>query len=184
MTVNNLVFAFHDLDGNGYYKFPKDLEMPLVRTAKVQEFLTWLVKGTSKEEYLKILDVAEECLVDGLKNSKNTARLGFLITELKERTKLVNHAELFYNIIAAQIIRADESPTEFNNEIHMQKVEAFKMMDKVDDGFFLHIQEYLVPLGMLNITREQYEKLLIDSKAQILALEKVLKSLSSGLSQK
>ena len=34
---------------------------------------------------------------------------------------MVLHDELFYNIIAVQLIRQDESPTEFNNEIHLQK---------------------------------------------------------------
>lgn len=180
LSVNNLAFAFHDLDGNGYYKFPKELDMPLERTAKVQEYLMWLVKGVSKEEYLNVLSEAENCLMEGLKNPKNTARLGFLITQLKERTKMVVHSELFYNIIAAQVIRADEPATSFNNEIHMQKVEAFKLMDKADDGFFLAIQEFLVPLGMSNITRENYVSLLIESKSLILALEEILKSLSES----
>ena len=36
LTKDNLVLAFQDLDGNGYYKFPKGIEMPLSRLAKVQ----------------------------------------------------------------------------------------------------------------------------------------------------
>jgi hypothetical protein len=177
LTVNNLVFAFHDLDGNAYYKFPKEMELPLLRTSKVQEFLMWLVKGVSKEEYLKVLDAAENALVKGLSDQKGTAKIGWALQELKDRCNMVVHHQLFYNIIAAQLIRKDESPTDFNNEIHMQKVEAFKAMDMQTDAFFLAILELIAPLGLLNITREQLELLLKESVVKEVALERMLNSL-------
>jgi hypothetical protein len=177
LTVNNLAFAFHDLDGNGYFKFPKEMELPLIRTGKVQEFLMWLVKGVSKDEYLAALEVAEKALVNGISDQKGTAKIGFVIHELKDRCNMTLHDELFYNIIAAQLIRNDESPTEFNNDIHMQKVQAFKAMDVCNDAFFLAIPELLAPLGLLNITKEQLEILLRESAGRRSTLERMLKSL-------
>jgi hypothetical protein len=177
MTVNNLVFAFHDLEGNAYYRFPKEVELPIIRTAKVQEFLMWLIKGVSKEEYLRAIDVAENALIKGISDQKGTAKIGFVLQELKDRCNMVLHDELFYNIIAAQLIRADESLAQFNNEIHMQKVQALKEMDIMDDGFFLAIRELLVPLGLLNITKEQLVVLLKESQANRKAMERMLSSL-------
>lgn len=181
LTKDNLVFAFHDLDGTAYYKFSKELDLPLIRAAKVQEFLMWLVKGVSKEEYLKALDLAESALVKGVSDQKGTAKIGYVIHELKDRCNMTLHDELFYNIIAAQLIRSDESPNSFNNDIHMQKVDAFKLMDKDDDTFFLGIRELLGPLGLSNITKEQLEQLLKHSQAVRGAMERMLKSQSAKL---
>ncbi len=85
VTKDNLIFAFHDLEGNGYYKFPKGLELPLSRIAKVQEYLMWLSKGVSQEEYLKALEIAEEAMNNGIKDAKGMAKIGFVLGELKER---------------------------------------------------------------------------------------------------
>lgn len=88
---------------------------------------------------------------------------------------MVVHDELFYNIIAIQIVRHDESPSEFNNEIHLQKVEVFKKLDKQDDGFFLNIQELLNQLGLTNITRESLQDLLKESRIAREAIERMMK---------
>lgn len=179
VTKDNLIFAFHDLEGNGYYKFPKGLELPLSRIAKVQEYLMWLSKGVSQEEYLKALEIAEEAMNNGIKDAKGMAKIGFVLGELKERSKMVIHDELFYNIIACQMVRQDESVTEFNNEIHMQKVEAFKELDKMNDTFFLNIQEYLTALNLSNITKTQYENLMSAS----VAIRKAMAAMESSLSE-
>lgn len=179
VTKDNLIFAFHDLEGNGYYKFPKGLELPLSRIAKVQEYLMWLSKGVSQEEYLKALEIAEEAMNNGIKDAKGMAKIGFVLGELKERSKMVIHDELFYNIIACQMVRQDESVTEFNNEIHMQKVEAFKELDKLNDTFFLNIQEFLTALNLSNITKTQYENLMSAS----VAIRKAMAAMESSLSE-
>ena len=175
LSVNNLTQSFIDMDGNAYYSFPKEIEMPISRMAKMQEYLMWLAKGISKDEYIKAIDYAEGALIAGLKDSKGVAKIGFVLHELKDRCNMVVHDELFYNIIAIQLIRHDESPSEFNNEIHLQKVEAFKKLDKQDDGFFLNIQELLNQLGLTNITRESLQDLLKESRVVREAIERMMK---------
>lgn len=177
LTKENLAFSFYDLNGNAYYKFPKEIELPITRTGKVQEQLMWLSKGVSVEEYTKALDVADKALTDGLLNKKGGAKIGFIIEELRDRCKMVIHDELFYNIIATQIIRQDESVSEFNNQIHMEKVVAFKELDSKNDTFFLNIQEYLEAFGLFNITKTQLEHLLNESRVVRQSLEKMLNSL-------
>lgn len=178
LTKDNLVLSFYGDEGEGYYKFPKEVELPMVRNAKLQEYLMWLAKGVSQEEYIKAIEYAETGLEGGIKDGKGLAKIGFILHELKDRCKMVIHDELFYNIIAVQLIRGDEDPTSFNNEIQMQKVEAFKRLDKQDDAFFLNIQEFLGQLNLSNITRDQYEKLLKESRVVREAMEKMLSSLS------
>jgi hypothetical protein len=178
LTKDNLVLAFQDLDGNGYYKFPKGIEMPLSRLAKVQEYLMWMSRGVSKEEYHRALDIAEQAMNNGIKDVKGMAKIGFVLAELKERSNMVIHDELFYNVIAAQLVRQDESVTEFNNEIHMQKVAAFKELDRLNDTFFLNIQEYLEAFNLSNISKREFETLMTASLQVRVAMETMLSSLS------
>lgn len=175
LTVNNLTYSFTDDDGYSYYMFPKEVELPIGRMGKLQEYLMWMAKGVSKEEYIKAIDYAEGALINGLKDSKGVAKIGFVLHELKDRCNMVVHDELFYNIIAVQIVREDESPTEFNNEIHLQKVAAFKELDKKNDSFFLNIQELLNQLGLTNITKKNLDELLKESQAVREAIERMMK---------
>lgn len=173
LTKENLTLAFTDLDGNGYYKFSKGLDLPISRIAKVQEYLMWLHKGVSVEEYISAIEIAEKGLEKGIADGKGLSKIGFILTELKNRSKMVIHDELFYNIIAAQIVRHDESVTDFNNDIHLQKVEAFKKMDKMDDSFFLNIQEFLTALNLQNISKTEYENLMSVSRIARKSLEEM-----------
>lgn len=173
LTKENLTLAFTDLEGNGYYKFSKGLELPISRIAKVQEYLMWLHKGVSVEEYISAIEIAEKGLEKGIADGKGLAKIGFILTELKNRSKMVIHDELFYNIIAAQIVRHDESVTDFNNDIHLQKVEAFKKMDRMDDSFFLNIQEFLTALNLQNISKTEYENLMSVSRIARKSLEEM-----------
>lgn len=174
LTKDNLNLSFYDDEGRGYYKFSKDIELPMTRLAKLQEYLMWLSKGISKEEYVKALEFAKQGLEGGIKDGKGLAKIGFVLHELIDRSEMVIHDELFFNIIAVQLIRDDESPTEFNNEIQMQKVAAFKALNSKDDSFFLNIQEFLEQLNLSSTTKDQLEKLLKESQVLRGAMERML----------
>jgi len=177
LTKENMVFSFFDDQCKGYYEFPKSVDLPICRLGKLQEFMMWMQKGVSQEEYIKALDKAEEALVDVLKSGKNASKIGFVLHELRDRCNMVLHDELFYNVLATQIIRDDEDPTIFNNEIHMQKVAEFKLLDAKSDAFFLDTQKYLEQFGLSNITRAQLQKLLHECRIVREASERMLNSL-------
>lgn len=176
LTANNLVYAFTDDEGNAYYTFPKEIELPITRMGKLQEYMMWMAKGVSKEEYIKAIEYAETGLINGIKDGKSLARIGFILHELKDRCNMVIHDELFYNILAVQIIRHDESVTNFNNEIHLQKVEKLRELNSKDDSFFLSIQELLKHFGLSNITKQNLDKLLNESALLRAAIERMMKS--------
>lgn len=183
LTKNNLSFSFFDLKGNGYYKFPKELGLPMVRLGKLNEYIKWLSSGIDGAELDKMLDNADKALTDGIKTGKNAAKIGFIISEIKDRKNMIIHDELFYNIIAVQIIRHDESPTEFNNEIQMEKVDAFRKLNETNDTFFLNISEYLKALNWSNITREELVDILQNSMLHREATDKTMEVLFGQLSE-
>ena len=180
---DNLSFAFNDLDGNGYYKFGKELSLPMARLGKLHEYLKWLSAGITGDELDVLLDLADKALTDGLKTGKNAAKIGFVLSEIKDRKNMVVHDELFYNIIAVQFVRHDESVTEFNNDIQMQKVAAFRRLNVENDTFFLNIHEYLKALNWSTITIEELKTLLIGSVTHRQATAKIVENLFGQLSE-
>lgn len=174
LVKDDLNFKFFDLDGNAYYEYPSTIYLPMARLAKLQEYVMWISAGISGDELDGMLKKADKALSDGLKAGKGASIIGFIIQELMDRKNMVIHEELFYNFIAVQLIRHDESPTQFNNEIQMQKVESFKKMNKKDDSFFLNIQEYLKVLNLSNITKDDLDKLLAEAIQRTRAMKKIL----------
>jgi hypothetical protein len=173
-TKDNMVLNFHDLDGNAYYSFPKDVSLPIVRLGKLQEYYTWLSAGVTGEELERMVDIADKALTNGLKDQKGMAKIGFILSELKDRKNMVLHPELYYNIIACQLIRHDEKVNEFNNEIQMQKVEAFKLLDKENDSFFLATQQLFPQLDLLSITKAQLHVMFQESVQRIKAMNVIM----------
>jgi len=182
LNHESLNFSFIDLDGNSYYKFPKDLSLPLVRLGKLQEYMQWLSAGVTGSELDTMMDNCDVALMNGLKNNNGFAKIGYILSELRDRKKMIIHDELFYNIIAIQIVRHDESPTTFNNDIHMQKVNAFRKLNEANDTFFLNIHEYLKALNWLDITKEELMNLLEQSILHRKANEEMMVKMFGNLS--
>ena len=173
-TKENMNYLFNDLDGNQYYGFDKEVSMPVVRLGKLQEYYAWLSAGITGEELSKLMDEADKALTDGLVNKKGVAKIGFIISEIKDRKNMIVHPELYYNIIAAQLIRHDEKINDFNNEIQMQKVEAFKKMDLDSDTFFLITRELLGHSNLLNMSIKELRNLFRESESRIKAMGEMM----------
>lgn len=175
LTKDNLVFNFCDLDGNMYYSFSKEVELPIVRLGKLQEYYTWLSAGITGDELERMVDECDKALSNGLKDGKGLSKIGFFLSEIKDRKNMCIHPEIYYNMLAVQLIRHDEKVNDFNNDIHLQKVEAFKLLDKENDSFFLQTQQYLKALNLSNITREKLQEMFKESLVRIRAMHEVLK---------
>lgn len=136
-----LELCFTDNKGRKYYKFPEAMSLPVERFGKLQEFMMWMSAGLTSVELDKLLDHADKALTDGLLLKKNASKIGFIITQIRERKSMVIHTELLYNFLAVQVIREDEQTEFFNNAIQLEKIEQFK--EETKDGktydFFLRI---------------------------------------------
>src|SRR3990172_2496470 len=136
---SKLELCFTDSCGCKYYKFPEAMSLPIERFGKLQEFMMWMSAGLTSVELDSLLDEADKALMTGLTTGKNASKIGFVLTQIRERKNMVIHTELLYNFLAVQVIREDEQVEFFNNAIHLEKIEQFKSETK--DGktydFFL-----------------------------------------------
>lgn len=145
-----------DLQGKSYYSFTDAVDIPLERLAKIEEYKLWLSSGLHKETVEVLCDKAEEILSSGLTKGKGSAKLGLIISELRERQNMVVPVELLYNLIAVQLVREDENPNVFNNEIHLQKIVALKELSDQSGSFFFGWSELKQLQGWLNMSEAEW----------------------------
>ncbi len=126
---SDLKLAFTDLNGKKYYQPQQGWNIPIERLGKLQEFTMWMSAAISPEELDKLIDAADRLLTDGLKTGKNAAKIGAILSQIKERRKMCIHTELLYNYAACSLIREDEVVDKYDNDIQMQKVIQFKELE-------------------------------------------------------
>jgi len=177
-TKYNLVEVFKH-GGNTYYRFPKEVNMPLERFALSMTLLERLSCGLSGSEMDKILNEMEKALASGLSNPKTAALMGAYIHVIRERQNTVIHRDLLLNIAATWIIRADENPAVINPDVHQQKLTLFEELSKgaAHDFFYSLGIEPLMPL--FNISAEEFQTLWEYNTVEIQKLNEALRQLSS-----
>jgi hypothetical protein len=177
-TTYNLVEVFKH-ERHTYYRFPKEVNMPLERFAMSMSLLERLSSGLSGSEMEKILGEMEKALAAGLSNPKTAALMGAYIHVIRERQNTVIHRDLLLNIAATWIIRGDENPAEINPDIHQQKLTLFEELSKggAHDFFYSLGIEPLMPL--FNISPEELQQLWEYNTVQIRKLTDLLRQLSS-----
>ena len=177
-TSYNLVEVFKH-ERHTYYRFPKEVNMPLERFAMSMSLLERLSSGLSGSEMEKILNEMEKALAAGLSNPKTAALMGAYIHVIRERQNTVIHRDLLLNIAATWIIRNDENPAEINPDIHQQKLTLFEQLSKggAHDFFYSLGIEPLMPL--FNISAQEFQTLWEYNIAEQRKLHEALRQLSS-----
>jgi hypothetical protein len=177
-TNYNLVEVFKH-GGHRYYRFPKELNMPLERFAMSMTLLERLSSGLSGSEMDKILNEMEKALAAGLSNPKTAALMGAYIHVIRERQNTVIHRDLLLNIAATWIIRDDENPAVVNPDVHQQKLTLFEELSKgaAHDFFYSLGIEPLMPL--FNISPEEFQTLWEYNTVEVQKLSESLRRLSS-----
>ena len=143
-----LEYRFIDSNGKKYYGFPDNISLPEDRWSQLQDFLTWLSNGLTAETLTKLISKAEKAIEDGIvkmADSKrpNAIKIAAILNEIKTRQDMIRPNELLYNIIAVQLIREDEDPLVFNNNIHREKVDQFEFERLEGNNFFLQLREFV-----------------------------------------
>lgn len=180
-THQKLEFGFTDSNGTNYNKFPVEAAIPVERWGKLNEYMMWMSAGLTSGELDKLLNVAEEAIAEGLKkDTRNIAKISTVINQIRERKNMIIHTELFYNYVAVQLIREDENPNEFNNEIQMQKVEQFKK--EVAQG---NCYDFFFKLGLsklnalMDMSKNEWEQFWSNSLQEQQLLNEAVKVLQS-----
>jgi hypothetical protein len=125
----NLVKVFEH-EGHTYYRFPKELNLPLERFSMSMGLLERLSCGISGTEMELILEGMEKALGAGLSNAKNAALVAAYIHIIRERQDTVIHRDILLNIAATWIVREDENPSAVSIDIHEQKLQVFEKLSK------------------------------------------------------
>ena len=177
-TNYNLVKVFTN-GAHTYYRFPKEVNMPLERFSMSMTLLERLSSGLSGSEMEKILTEMEKSLAAGLSNPKTAALMGAYIHVIRERQNTVIHRDLLLNIAATWIIRSDENPAVINPDIHQQKLTLFEELSReaAHDFFYSLGIEPLTPL--FNISPIEFQTLWDYNLIEIRKLNEALRQLNS-----
>lgn len=145
----SLEHRYTDAGGHTYSGFPDSLGLPIERFGKMKFYLMWMVSGISPKELNDLLDRADDALGNGISDLKNAAMIGKIHEEIRGRERLTIHTELLYNFLAVQWCRDDENPLIYNNQIQLEKVEAFKKETASGNTYFFFQQKELKMLSNL-----------------------------------
>lgn len=158
-----------------YYRFPDSLSLPFPRYAMAKDYLALLASGLDRDEHRKLLDEQAKCIQEGLKNPKAAARAAQINQEMAGRLDMTLHHELIINFLAVQIVRDDENPLIFNNQIQLQKVEYFiKESDEGNAAFFLRSQVMSKVFDFSKTTENELMKFWNESRKNQQFLKKFL----------
>lgn len=185
--IGSMEYSLVDLSGKKYYSFPESLALPLERLGKVEEYLQWITSGLTGDTVEMFCDEMDKLLSDGLKTGKNAAKIGLLLSEIRERKNMAIPVELMYNLLAVQIIREDENPEVFNNQIHLEKIIALKELNDQTGGFFFGLKELKKLQDLFNMSPEKWseywENSITQHRIKLEALMTVLHGRSSKESE-
>lgn len=179
VTHKDLSYAFTDYEGKRYFRFPDPLNLPLPRHNKQSEYLMWMSARLTSENLTLLVDKGIELIEKGIKQGKNASAVAAILHQIKDReSKIVPH-ELVLNFLAVHYVREDEAVEEFNNEIQLQKVNAFLEDSKLANNFFLTLPEWKKFTSITSLSRDDWERYLAESIQENEILQKSLEIYSS-----
>lgn len=177
-SFSDMEFRFIDSNGVKYYGFGKNMTMPAIRFGKIQEYIMWMSAGLTGNELDSMIDVADKAVFDGLGNPKNAAKVTMVLQQIRERKGMILHHELIINFLAVQLVREDESITDFDNEIHMAKVDQM-LKDAKFLGFFFRLPELSKLWHLLKMSEAEWKQFWEESQLQQKILLASLKAYQS-----
>lgn len=158
----NLTYSF-EYNGYKYYEFPLRTDIPIHRLLRISEYARWISRGIDKDNLIELINIADELLYNGLKEGKNAAKLGYVLTEIKERESKAVPSEAYYNYFASIYIREDEDLDIFNEQIHLEKVSDFKNASFDGSSFFFQLKELKELTNYSNISLVNFRQALNES---------------------
>jgi hypothetical protein len=146
-------------EGYAYYRFPKEMNLPLERFAMSMGLMERISSGLSGSEMEGILQGMEKALSAGLSNPKNAAVVAGYIHVIRERQDTVIHRDLLLNLAACWVVRSDEDVAVVDPDIHNKKLELFEAMCKeASHDFFTRLDiDPLMPL--LTMSADTFQNL-------------------------
>lgn len=125
---SKLQFIFEH-DGRKYYKLDNKVNLPFNRFVLVMSLLERLSSGLSGKDMSMALDTLEKYLNKGIAHPNSAAKIGAIVSILRERQQNVIHKDLMLNIVAVMTFRDDESiMDDMNQTIMKEKLKVFESL--------------------------------------------------------
>ena len=129
---NDMEMAFTDSEGDRYYKYIRDMDIPIIRMTHLQVYLQEMGAGLDRNEIDIFVDAMDKALtreVEG-KMSPDIGLIGFLVKEMKDRRTVLVHEDILFGMVSCLYIREDQNPAVWDAEIEEQKITQFKKDSK------------------------------------------------------
>ncbi|RYD77631.1 MAG: hypothetical protein EOP53_12665 [Sphingobacteriales bacterium] len=132
--------AFIDANGVKYYIPFSDIDLPIKRLAVFSRYLEFLNSGISPNELEQFLNNIESCIENVIQSGKFTgiAKIKVFTEQAREFLSHPIHIDLLFDVACTFYVREDEDPTEYNYDIHQEKLNQLKKdsMDGLHDFFY------------------------------------------------
>lgn len=128
-----LAWSFIDSEGNRYYRWVDDFDIPIIRKGHIQKCLSELECGISQENLLLVIDTMEKAIQERDNRGRmapNISMVGHLIVELRNRQKYLFPGDILFDLAAALYVREDENPADMDMDLHRWKAGQFKKDSK------------------------------------------------------
>lgn len=182
---------FIDSNGKRYFKYNQDSDTPIVRKGKIDESMAMALSKFSEGEMDVFITKGDELCSTALNSLTqegridNVAKLKAFFEEMKSRQTIPLHPDMMFEVVAYMYIREDEKHDEVDEDIQAQKIIQFKKDSKggLRDFFYMAALKEYIPY--LNISDEDFQKLVDDCRLLLQASNQIPHLLtSSGLSKK
>ena len=170
---------FIDSDGNSYFRYKNDFDIPIQRFKEIQLRLRILNSGLSLTTLGMICDNMEKALNSGKKS--DLAEIGYLIKEIRKRENIYIDNNLLYDIICLTYIREDENPAVIDWVKHKEKVERLKIDSQGVLYDFFHSSGLMGLIPFVGTTEEEWSEYLMESEVKMKALTAFLNHRSTVL---
>lgn len=160
--------VFVDSSGRVYYRYSRDLDMPINRFKEVQKMLM-LIKAGISEDSIKLFISSMKDSINGGKKP-DIAKIGFFITELESRLGVFVDPDTLFSCAALMYIREDESLIEVDSVVHKEKIEQFKIDSQgglYDFFYSAGLTDYIPFVGT---TENEFNEYLRESELKLKAL--------------
>lgn len=176
---SQLKYEFTGQSGLRWYSYSEEMQIPFSRSVKVDEYRDWLLQGVSQSDFDRICNEGLVCLAHiqaATKEAPERSRqLGLLLNELNLRRKTATPYGVLINLVAASLIREDETPGIFSSAIHESKwYEIQKEVDLGNNTFFLSVPQLKKLNYLQGLSPEELTKQLNLLQAEHLKLNQIL----------
>lgn len=138
---DKLIHLFNGSDGHDYYGFKIDSDLPLARFEVQLMLLEHMRAGMTGEEIMNILNNIDMLTAEILKSNDkdrpgHAAKIGTLTTIARARMSNTLHHDLMLSMAAVWVVRDDEDPITFSQDIHDQKRTFFEAECKEGSAYY------------------------------------------------